>query len=464
MSPHFKMTPSVQSAIDVLSAWIGARHTMTDQPGLSAGIVVDQELIWTGSYGYANIEQQVPASSNTLYRIASISKLFTATSIVQLRDAGKLQLDDPITRYLPWFKIQNRFPDAPPITIRNLITHTSGLPREAAFPYWSEKFEFPDLEAVKTALPTQETALPTNTRWKYSNLAVSLAGEIVAAVSGMPYADYVKANVLEPLGMTNTHVAMDAPPPNMSVGYNRKFPGKPRDPLPFIDCRAITPAANLATSVEDLAKFAMLQLRSGPAGGTQILSGWSLAEMHRPHWVNPGWDGGWGLGFIIWRKAGKTYVGHTGGLQGFTTYLVICPEDKIATIALTNSNDSDPEQVTDGIFKWVAPRILDAMPKSKPAKTEGLEKYVGKYRTYSNLTQVMLLDGGLVLFSPLEDDPFAAAAKLIPEGEHTFRVETTNGFGLQGEKVVFELNPDGTVHRMKTGSNYSYAVKDWTSF
>lgn len=464
MTFQFQMTPSVQSAIDVLSEWIAARHLLDDQPGLSTGIVVDQELVWTGSYGYADIANKVPASSNTLYRIASISKLFTATSIVQLRDASKLGLDDPITRYLPWFKIQNRFPDAPPITIRNLITHTSGLPREADFPYWSEKFEFPDLEQLKEVLPTQENALPTYTRWKYSNLAVSLAGEIVAAASGMPYTDYVKANILDPLGMTNTYAAMDAPPPGLSIGYNRKFPGKPRDPLPFIDCRAITPAANLATSVEDLAKFAMLQFRSGPAGGAQILSGWSLAEMHRPHWVNPGWDGGWGLGFIIWRKAGKTYVGHTGGLQGFTTYFVTCPEDKIAAIALTNSNDSEPSKVIDGIFNWVAPRILEAMPKPKPAQVDGLERYAGKYRTYSNLTNVMLHDGGLVLFSPLEEDPFAAAAKLIPEGEHTFRVEAANGFGLHGEKVTFELNPDGTVYRMKTGANYAYRVKDWLDF
>lgn len=111
-------------------------------PGLSIGIGYDQGLIWSRGFGLANVAQNVAAKPNTIYRISSITKLFTATTILQLRDGGYLQLDDPITKlddpitkYLPWFNIQNRHPDAPPITIRHLLTHTSGIPREAAFPY-----------------------------------------------------------------------------------------------------------------------------------------------------------------------------------------------------------------------------------------------------------------------------------------------------------------------------------------
>jgi len=205
----------------------------------------------------------------------------------------------------------------------------------------------------------------------------------------------------------------------------------------------------------------MLQFRKGPAGGSQILDGWSLAEMQRPQWVHPDWSGGWGLGFMIWRKDGKTYIGHTGGLQGITTYQVICPEDKLAAIALTNSNDSNPEPITDGIFKWVAPRILKSLPKPTAAVPAHPEKLVGKYRSYSNFTQVVLLDGELHVISPLEDDPFAAPMKLIPVSETVFDVQTSNSFGLVGEQVAFELNPDGSVHRMRSGYNYSYPVKDW---
>ena len=124
--------PEVASDIEPLCAWIEARMAYRDEPGLAIGIVHDQELVWARGFGYADVDNQVAATAATRYRIASITKLFTSTAILMLRDAGKLQLDDPIDRHLPWFNIGQRYPDAPSITIRHLLTHTSGLPREAA--------------------------------------------------------------------------------------------------------------------------------------------------------------------------------------------------------------------------------------------------------------------------------------------------------------------------------------------
>src|SRR5262245_33609913 len=118
----------VASHLALLCAWIEAQMAYKGQPGLSIGIVLDQQLVWAKGFGFANIAQKTPATPGTIYRIASITKLFTSMAIMQLRDAGKLQLDDPITKHLSWFELKNRFPDAPPITIRHLLTHTSGLP------------------------------------------------------------------------------------------------------------------------------------------------------------------------------------------------------------------------------------------------------------------------------------------------------------------------------------------------
>ena len=114
----------VAAHIDLLSAWIAAQMAYNGQPGMSIGVVYDQELLWARGFGYANVAQKIAAMPQTIYRIASITKLFTSTAILQLRDAGKLQLDDPITRHLAWFNIQHRYADAPPITIRHLLTHT----------------------------------------------------------------------------------------------------------------------------------------------------------------------------------------------------------------------------------------------------------------------------------------------------------------------------------------------------
>ncbi len=147
--------PEVRSATELLEAWIEAQRVYRELPGLSVGIVHDQTLIWAHGFGWADVERREPATPSTLYRIGSITKLFTATAILILRDAGKLALDDPLTAHLAWFAMKSASPDAGAITIRHLLTHTAGLPREAAFPYWTD-YQFPSVEEVRARLATQE--------------------------------------------------------------------------------------------------------------------------------------------------------------------------------------------------------------------------------------------------------------------------------------------------------------------
>jgi len=453
----------VASNIDLLSAWIESRMAYTGQPGLSIGVVYDQELVWAQGFGYANVEEEIAATPQTIYRIASITKLFTSTALLQLRDAGKLQLDDPITRHIPWFKIQHRYPDAPLITIRHLITHTSGLPREAAFPYWTTA-EFPTREQVQEALVEQETILPTETAWKYSNLAVTLAGEIVAAVSGQDYTEYVQEHILAPLGMGSTYVnTIDAEHPSLAAAYGRRLPDGSREMSPFTDCQGITPAANMATTVEDLARFAMLQFRDGPAEGEQILRGSSLREMHRVHWLDPNWREGWGLGFRVSQNNNKTYVGHGGAVRGYRTHIKICPADKTAVIALTNADDGLPDVYVEKGFQWVAPAILKVV-KSVPEKSDpdpNWQQYVGKYQSAWADSQVMVLNGDLVMINPSMQNPIFGLGKLIPVAEHTFLLECDDGSSNKGEHVIFDVDGEGTVQRIIVGQNYLYPVTEW---
>src|SRR5262249_3920672 len=145
----------------------------------------------------------IPATPDTLFRIASITKTFTATAIMQLRDQGKLQLDDPVTKHLPSFAVRPREPGGQPITIRHLLTHVSGLPREADAPYWMND-QFPTREDIAKALSDLEQVFAAESRWKYSNLAVAVAGQIVSVVSGQPWDRYVTQHILDPLGMAAT--------------------------------------------------------------------------------------------------------------------------------------------------------------------------------------------------------------------------------------------------------------------
>ena len=214
----------VASDIKVLESWIQAQMEYRNLPGISVGIVYDQELIYKKGFGYNNLEKKILATPQTLYRIASISKTFTATAIMQLRDEGKLRLDDPIEKYLPGFNIQNPFRDAQQITIFNLITHTSGLPRNAAFPYWTDRL-FPTMKEIIAALPEQEMIYPPGTRYKYSNLGMALLGEIVAVASGMSYEKYITANVFKPLGMSSSSVFLtNLDKQELAVPYSHRFP------------------------------------------------------------------------------------------------------------------------------------------------------------------------------------------------------------------------------------------------
>src|SRR5438067_2653534 len=281
--------PGVASGIALLEAWIESQMAYRGVPGLSLGIVCDQDLIWTRGFGYADLATKRPAAPDTIYRIASISKLFTSVAIMQLRDRGKLGLDDPIERHLPGFDLRGRKAGSPPVTLRQILTHTAGLPREAAYPYWTD-FDFPTRERIEAALPDQEAIYPPETKWKYSNLGMALAGAVVENVSGEPYERYVRRYIFEPPGMESTSVEVPVERrERLSIGYGRRLPDGTRVTQPYSETRGIAPAAGLASTVEDLARFVSLQFRDSSAGGNQIVNARTLQEMRRVQWLRPDW-------------------------------------------------------------------------------------------------------------------------------------------------------------------------------
>lgn len=454
----------VAAAIRLLEAWIESRLAYHNLPGLSIGIVYDQELIWSRGFGHADVDKKVSTTPSTIYRIASISKLFTSTALMQLRDQGKLNLDDPVAKHLTWFKIRTAHADAPAITIRHLLTHTSGLPRESAFPYWTD-FKFPTREEMIKALPDQEAVYRPETKWKYSNLGLALAGEVVTAASGEPFEQYVQKHIFDPLEMKSSSVVMpESHRARLAVGYGRRLPEGQREMRPYTDCQGIAPAASVASTVEDMARFAALQFRDGAAGGKQILKGATLREMHRVHWLMPDWKSGWGIGFHVVHREDGDLVGHGGWVAGYQTSFLTRPKDKIAVIAMYNADDGlpypgTPDSVIDRAFKWVAPAILKATVHDKEEKARPeWPKYVGKYRSPWADSQVLIMNGKLVMINPTEQDPTGTLATLVPVGEHRFRIEGGAFSGPHGEFVVFEFGKEDKVVRVKIGANYSLPV------
>lgn len=443
--------PRVREATALLDKWLDAQRAYQRIPSLTGAVVHDQTIVWQGASGYSNIEGKVAATPSTLYSICSISKLFTSIGVMQLRDQGSLRLDDPVGKHLDWFNIKRTHPQAGEITIEGLLTHASGLPREAAFPYWSApNFVFPTRQQVIDALSSEETLYPPETFFQYSNLGLTLAGEIVSAASKEPYAGYVRAHILSPLGLTSTYpeIPTQEAGKRMAVGYGPLTRDGTRATLPLFTAKGIAPAAGYASTALDLARFAEWQFRLLAKGGTEVLDANTLREMQRVHFVDPSWETTWGLGFSVNRSTdNKTFVGHGGSCPGYQTQLSMQMDEQIATVAMSNGMDVSAGALARGMYDIISPAIKAALADSLhkiTALDPSLSPYLGTYaNAWRGETEVIAWEGNLAVVSLPSDAPVRGLTKLRKVGEHTFRRVRSDG--KLAEVWTFAVGSDGRV-------------------
>ena len=438
----------------VIEAWLDAQRDYENIPGISAGIVLDQELLWSGGFGYSDLDAKVPATDSTIYSICSISKLFTSIAIMQLRDQGKLGLDDELKEHLPWFNLKQVYEESGPITIRSLLTHSSGLPRESDYPYWTDPtFPFPTREQLKEKLGEQETLYPPSTYFQYSNLGMALLGEVVAELSGLPYEEYIQKNILGPLHLQDTRPEMPEAERHkqLAAGYGVESRDGERAELAFFQARGIAPAAGFSSSVRGLAGFASWQFQALEEKDVPVLNGNTLREMQRAHWMDPDWETAWGLGFVVRKVKDKTVVGHSGGCPGYLTQLWMVPAQKRAVIAMVNGLGINVGQYAVGMNN-----ILDAYENAKEEEAMPdveLEDYAGKYYGFwSGEAIVVPWKGKLAIFylKTSEQEKPAMVMK-HKEGDTFYRLRDD---GEPGEEVGFERDAEGKVVRMWRHSSF----------
>lgn len=448
-------TPDVQAAERLFSAWLEGQMAYRGLPGVAVGVVHDQQLIWSKGFGFADVAAKKPMTADTRFRIASNSKLFAAIAILQLREQGKLRLDDPVEKHLPWFKMKPAGADDGPITIEQLLSHSSGLQREAG-DHWSS-FKFPSEAELQKLMPGRQAAFPPQTRWKYSNLAFAVAGLVVEKITGQKWADYVQANILNPLEMTATTI--DKPDPGLTTPYAVRTAAGGRRMLPFVDAKGMAAATGLSSNVTDLAKFISAQFRLAPrAGGNNVLSAGSWREALRVRSVDENWESGSGLGFDHSRFKGRTYVGHGGGYPGNTTMTRAQIDDKVGVIVLTNTNDSNPGDIANQLLATVGEAVAKAA-KAKPAPLwdDGWARFAGLYRGVDDgIVQVVLLNRQLVMM-PATSSAAETRTVLEPLGDGRFRMMAPTGGSAIGEVVRFE-EVGGKITRMFLGDGYSARV------
>ena len=441
-------------ALRVVDAWLDSVQAYRHIPAISAGVVVGDDMVWSKGFGTIDASHTVAATPQTIYSICSISKLFTSISLMQLYEAGKVRLDDPITTYLPWATMSPAA-DSGPITLSGLLTHSSGIPRESEFPYWSgPDFPFPTREEIQAKIATQSALYPAERYFQYSNLGLTLVGETVAAVSGESYAEYAKANVLAPLVLndTRTFMPMDLYGKRLAVGYGALKRDGTRDLVKPFNTRGVTPAAGYTSTVEDLGKFASWQFRLLRTGQTNVLKAPTLREMQRVHFMDPDWKTSWGLGFAVEHRDDHIYVGHGGDCPGYQTVLSMRPDDQTAVIVMDNGAEVAGPFAT-AVFAILDKRKGYEFKAPLPATGVNLEDYAGRYSEQPWVSESVMLPwaGGLAFLALPTTDPAEDMHFLKPKGGDVFRRVRKDG--SEAEEFKFVRDASGKVTSFMHFSN-----------
>lgn len=351
-------------------------------PGIAFGIVVDGKLAYVGTDGFTDIEKKIPVTSSSLFRIASMSKSFTAMAILKLRDEGKLNLDDPAYLYVPELK-KLKYPtaDSTPITIRHLLTHGAGFPEDNP---WGDR-QLADTDKDLSALLEKQISFsnPPGIAYEYANLGFALLGRIVTKVSGMPYQKYIRENIWRPLGMnTSEWEYANVAPDKLAHGYRwQREKWEEETLLHDTPDGSWGAMGGMITSIDEFAKYMVFHMSAWPpsnAPETGPIKRASVREMHHP-WrlsgFNPNFTyaGGrvcatasaysYGLG---WTRDcdGRVYIGHSGGLPGFGSQWRILPDYGIGVVSFGN--------VTYAGLGGVNTQVLDLMVREANLKPREL--------------------------------------------------------------------------------------------
>jgi len=310
-------------------------------PSLAAAVVRDGETVWETAVGAADVATGSEATPDTQYRLGSITKTFTAAAVMQLRDAGKLDLEDTLDRHIEGAAHRP--------TLRRLLSHTSGLQRETQDDAWLSRRFAPAEELVET-LDRAELVLPPGARFHYSNLAFALLGVVVERASGEPYADYVARHLLEPLALSRT--GFDPSPP-AAAGYLVDEYVEGAAVEAGVETGGWIAAGQLWGTVRDLCRWAAFIAEPDES----VLARATVEEMRTVQTIDDHvrWTRGYGLGLSLNRDGERILAGHGGAMPGFIAGVLVSPEDEVGAAVLTNSSTADVERlVLDLVDRTVA--------------------------------------------------------------------------------------------------------------
>lgn len=423
-------------------------------PGIALAIYQDGDVDARG-YGVSSLETEYPMTPDTLLQIGSISKIFTTTLAMKLVDQGLLDLDSPVSRYFPAFRL-TKSATQDKVRIRDLFTHTSGV-----YGDHFEDFGWGDdaLEQYVESMSDLDQVYEPGTIWSYTNSGFNLAGRIIEIALDMPFEDAVAEHIFKPLGMEHSfyfpHDAITYP---VSVGHTLVEPGGTehqvarRWPIP----RASGPAGSISSTVHDMLKFARYHMGEAPENGDPILSEFSRKLMQDVQVKHAGLADSWGLGWHINNFDGTQAIGHGGSTNGFQAHLDLIPDKGWAMITLTNSGQGAAayRAITNWAFKEYC-GLSRPEPEHQDLSQEALTEYAGNYSRPAVDVTISVDGDGLKLeavshslLADTDEDRKIPPVKLDPVGNDRFYIREGASAGSPTDFIRY---PDGAIRFVRFG-------------
>ncbi len=452
---HAQLAARIAPAFPGIDSLAAAEFAKDSLGSITVGVIAGAELVWTHSYGFADMKSRHMADRNTVYRIGSITKPFTAVMLMQLVQAGKIRLSDPVEKYFPEIKQVGGMPaGAPPVTFLQLATMTAGLAREPREegPFWTGPVASWEHTLI-AALPHTSYETFPGTQFSYSNIGYAILGAALGRVAGESYVNWERARLLEPLGMTRTRFEIDAGiVADVAKGYMAHRDGSLDGDPPAAEAREgrgyKVPNGAIFTTVDDLSRFVAFELGHGPASVLPparldtAFAGLvaSSADM----------SAGYGLGFMAMRRGTFTYLGHNGGVAGYGASMYFDRAAQVGVVLFHNvtGGRENPDRLAVDILS----RVVDATKQHRVVSVDpkSFDGYVGRYELRPNFILTVTREGDQLFTQATGQQKF----QVFPEGERdffakVFDVQLTFEADARGRVTAIVLHQGGGTTRAK---------------
>lgn len=436
---------TIRAATPWLTSWIAQQAAFRRATGVQVAIRSGDEVVLDTAWGVADVTTGEPLRTDHLFRIASHSKTFTATAVLQLVEQGRLRLDDTVAGYIPELAehpIGTR-------TVRELLGHQAGVIRDGdVADFWQLDGPFPDRAALLDDVLANGEVFAANQHFKYSNVGYSLLGLVIEAVAGTGYVEHLRSAVVEPLGLTRTGAEYDpARAEEYAAGHTALLDADDRrERIEHVDTAAMAAATGFFSTAREMTSYGAAHF----FGDERLLSDASKRIIQRQESVVSAYGtelGRYGVGMDLHTFGERDVVGHSGGYPGHITRTYIDPTDKLVVSVLTNAIDGPADAIAVGLIKLID---LALNPPQDSAPAQSPERFTGRFANLWGISDIVELGGRLVLIRPTAVDALGGFEELSVIDDDHLRIHAGPGFGTVGEVLTIDRKDDGSIRSIRS--------------